>query len=137
MYVRADQADIRVTVGGVPYGDSWKSAAGGVLEVATDVKVRPGAMGKEVSVGGLSTRSDLTVETNMTDVVAGWVDNLEAVNGSARVSVTLAWLNADGTPMGPKLIRRGTLKNVTVPDMGANSDAAMFGLVIACDELAG
>lgn len=136
-YIRDDQADIRVNVNGVPYGDSWKEADGGTKEVGTDIKVRPGAMGSEVSVGGLATRTDLTVRTNMTDLVAGWIAGLEAVVGSARVTVTMTWLNPDGSAMPYKTVRRGTLKTVMVPNMGANSNVAMFELIIACDEDAG
>lgn len=138
-YIRDDQAAISVTVNGQPYGDSWKEADGGSLDVPTDIKVRAGGMGKEVSIGGLASRGDLTVRTNMTDITAGWVRPLEAVVGSGRVVVGLTWLGPDGAPMpgADALTRRGTLKTVTVPNMGANSNLAMFELVISCDELAG
>lgn len=135
-FIRSDQADIRVSVNGTPFGDSWKETEGGNLEV-TDTKVRAGAMGPEQSAGGLPTRGDLTVRTNMTDITAGWVAPLEAVAGSARVVVGITWLNPDGSAMGPKTTRRGTLKTVTVPNMGANSDMAMFEIVVSCDQLAG
>jgi hypothetical protein len=135
-YIRQDQADIRVTIDGTPYGDSWKECEGGNLEAA-DTKIRPGGMGREVSAGGLPSRGDLTVRTNMTDVTATWITALENACGGGRAMVGISWLGPDRAPTGSRLTRRGTLKTVNTPGMGSGSDGAMLELVISCDELAG
>lgn len=134
-YIREDQADIRVSLNGIPFGDSWKEAEGGNLE-ADDAKARPGGMGREVSAGGPASRADLTVRTNMTDVVATWHPTFEAAIGFGDVRVTLAWLNPDRSPNGVTTTRRGTLKSANLPDMGGGADVAMYEVVVSCDELA-
>lgn len=134
-YIREDMADIRVSLDGVPYGDSWKEAEGGNLE-ADSAKARPGGMGREVSAGGPSSRTDLTVRTNFSDVVATWHPVFEAGVGWKRVRVTLAWLNPDRTPTGLTTTRGGTLKAANLPDMGGGADIAMYEVVVDCDELA-
>lgn len=134
-YIREDQADIRVSLEGVPYGDSWKEAEGGNLE-ADSAKARPGGMGREVSAGGPASRSDLTVRTNMSDVVATWHPTFEAGVGWQPVRVTLAWLNPDRTPTGATTTKRGTLKAANLPDMGGGADVALYEIVVDCDELA-
>lgn len=134
-YIREDQADIRVSLNDVPYGDSWKECEGGNLE-ADAAKARPGGMGREVSVGGPASRDDLTVRTNMSDVVATWHPAFEAGIGWMPVRVTLAWLNPDRTLTGMTTTRRGTLKAANLPDMGGGAEIAMYEVVVDCDELA-
>lgn len=133
-YIREDQADIRVSLNGLPFGDSWKEAEGGNLE-ADSAKARPGGMGREKSAGGPASRDDLTVRTNMTDVVATWHPTFEAGVGYAPVRVTLAWLNPDRTPTGMTTTRQGTLKAANLPDVGGGADVALYEIVVDCDEL--
>lgn len=134
-YIREDQADIRVWVDNVPYGDSWKEAEGGNLE-ADDAKARPGGMGREVSAGGPASRDDLTVRIHNSDIVALWHARLENRVGAGRVRVGLAWLGPDRVPTGSGITRQGTLKAVNLPDMGDGSDVGLYELVVSCDELA-
>jgi hypothetical protein len=134
-YIREDQADIRVSLNGTPFGDSWKEAEGGNLE-ADSSKARPGGMGREVSAGGPASRDDLTVRTNMTDVVATWHPSFEAAVGEGTVIVTLAWLGQNRSPTGATSTRRGTLKAANLPDMGGGSEVALYEIVVDCDELA-
>jgi hypothetical protein len=93
-------------------------------------------MGREVSAGGPASRDDLTVRTNMTDIVATWHPTFEAGVGFAPVRVTIAWLNPDRTPTGMTTTRRGTLKGANLPDMGGGADIGMYEIVVDCDELA-
>lgn len=135
-YIREDQADIRVTVDGVPYGDSWASAEGGNLE-ADNSKTRPGGMGKEVDVGGPASRDDLTVATQLSDVSAGWVPRLENRVGIGTVKVGVTFLGPERTPAGRPQTRVGILKAVNAPDMDAeSSDVAMLELVVGLHEQA-
>jgi hypothetical protein len=121
-YIREDMADIRVTVDGVPYGDSWYSVEGGNLE-ADDSKVRPGGMGDEVSLGGPASRDDVPLETKVIE--------------DAPTKVAYTFLNRLKQPIGISHTVTGTLKGVTIPDMDTgSSDAAMYELVISCDERA-
>jgi hypothetical protein len=135
MYIREDMADIRVSLNGVPYGDSWKETEGGNLE-SDDAKARPGAMGREVSAGGPASRGDLTVRTNLTDITATWLPAFENECGNGDVLVTVSWLGRGRSPLGTGFSRKGTLKSVNTPDMGGGSDVGMFEIVVSCDELA-
>jgi hypothetical protein len=134
-YIREDQADIRVKIAGKTYGDSWKQAAGGNLE-ADSQKTRPGGMGKEVSVGGPASRGDLTVEIQMSDIVATWHPEIESKIGNDDVHVSLAWLGPDRVPTGVVSRRTGTLKAANLPDMGGGNAVAMYQVVVDCDEQA-
>ena len=134
-YIREDQADIRVSLNGTPFGDSWNEAEGGNLE-ADSAKARAGGMGREVSAGGPASRGDLTVRINHSDVVATWLPVFESFVGWGPIRVTLAWLNPDRTPTGTTTTRRGTLKAVNTPDMGGGADVSQFEIVVDCDELA-
>lgn len=135
-YIREDQASITVTVDNVAYGASWASAEGANLE-ADDSKTRPGGMGREVSAGGPASRDDLTVETQFTDVVAGWHRRLEGRVGNGRVNVTIAWMTPEREPTGVSHIVTGTLKRAAAPDMNSEeSGVGRYQIVVSCDELA-
>jgi hypothetical protein len=136
-FIREDMADIRVTVDGVPYGDSWYSVEGGNLE-SDDSKIRPGGMGDEVSLGGPASRDDVTVAIPLTDVVTTWHKQLEKkVIEDAPTKVAYTFLNRLKQPIGVSHTVTGTLKGATIPDMDTgSSDAAMYELVVSCDERA-
>lgn len=136
-YIREDQADIRVTVDGVPFGDSWFSVEGGNLE-ADDSKTRPGGMGSEVSLGGPASRDDVTVETQLTDISMGWHKTLEQkVIEGAPVKVGYTFLNRFKQPVGESHTVVGTLKSARLPNMDTgSSDPSMYQIVISCDEQA-
>jgi hypothetical protein len=137
MFVREDMADIRVSVDGVPYGDSWYSAEGANLE-ADDSHTRPGGMGYEVSLGGPASRDDYTIETQLTDVVMGWHKTLEQkVGESAPAKVGITFLNRLRQPVGASHTVVGTLKSARLPDMDTGgNDAAMYQIIVSCDERA-
>lgn len=135
MFIREDMADIRVTVNGKAYGDSWKQASGGNLS-ADDAKTRPGGMGHEVSAGGPASRDDLTVQIQMSDIVATWIPELEAACGDGQGKVSIHWLGKDRLPTGSTHTRTGSLKEVNPPDMGGGNDVGMLALVFSLNELA-
>jgi hypothetical protein len=136
-FIREDMADIRVNVDGVPYGDSWYSIEGGNLE-ADDSKVRPGGMGNEVSLGGPTSREDVTAAIPLSDVVVGWHATLESkVIQDAPVTITYKFLNRLKQGVGPTHSVTGTLKSAYLPDMDTSSgDAAMYEIILSCDEVA-
>lgn len=135
-YIREDQAAITVTVDDKAYGDSWASVEGGNLE-ADDSKTRPGGMGKEVSVGGPASREDITVETQLSDIVIGWHKELENKIGTGRVKVGITFLAADRTPTGASQTMTGILKSVALPDMASDgNEVGMYQLVVSADEQA-
>jgi hypothetical protein len=133
--IREDQADIRVSIDGKSYGDSWNSAQGGNLD-ADSQKARAGGMGKEMSVGGPASRGDLTVGINMSDIVAGWHPELESKVGHGEVTVSLHWLDQEGNHTGAVTTRKGVVDQANLPDMGTGNAVAQYELVVDCDEQA-
>jgi hypothetical protein len=133
MYIREDMADIRVTIDSKTYGDSWKQVSGGNL-TADDAKTRPGGMGREVSAGGPASRDDLTVEIQMSDIVATWIPELETKVGNGSMKVSIAWLGQDRAPTGSTHTRTGTVKELNLPDMGGGADVGMLSVVMSCNE---
>lgn len=135
-YIREDQADIRVSVDGVAYGDSWKSVEGGNLE-ADDSKTRPGGMGREVALGGPASRDDVTVATQLTDVVLGWHKGFESKVGNGRVKVAYTFLGANRLRIGPTHTVTGVLKAANLPDFDSeSSDPGMYEIIVSSDEQA-
>jgi hypothetical protein len=134
-YIREDMADIRVWLDGIPYGESWKECVGGNLE-ADVAKARPGGMGYEMSAGGPASRQDLTVRTNMTDIVAGWHPTFENRVGIGEIDVQLTWMNRDRTLTQIKSNRKGILQAANLPDAGtAGADVGLYEIVVDMDEL--
>jgi hypothetical protein len=137
VYIREDQADIRVSIDGVPYGDSWYSYEGAIL--TKDVsKTRPGGMGSEVAVGGQATREDVTCTIQFTDVVAGWHKRLESlVSRDTRAKVALNWLGPDKMPIGVTDTVVGVLASAQKPNVTSESgEVSFYTIVVSLDEQA-
>ena len=135
-YIREDMADIRVTLDGIPYGDSWATAEGGNLE-ADNSKTRPGGMGRQQDVGGPAERDDATIGTQFTDQVAGWVRTFENRVGVGGIKIAVTYLNAERAPIGPSFTRLGILKGVNRPDHDPDSsDPGMLEIVVGMHEQA-
>jgi hypothetical protein len=141
-FIREDMASIQVTIDDIPYPtdtSSWYSVEGGNL-TADDSHVRPGGMGDEVSLGGPASRDDVTVRIPLTDVVIGWHKTLEtAVINAAPAKVSYTFLNRlkQAIPGAATHTVKGTMKAATMPDMDTgSSDAAMYEIVVSCDERA-
>jgi hypothetical protein len=155
-YIREDQASMRVSVTDPKSGAivkvpadkiDWATYSGGALE-ATAVKVRPGGMGHQKSVGGPASRSDVTMTIQMRDDILAIHNYLESITGVARVSCFVNFLDVNGNPSGvpnppagvaaggaPMFTRVGTLKSVALPEANADGTAVGFyTLVIDCDE---
>lgn len=138
MFLRSDMADIRLIVDGEPIGDSWATAEGGALESDTQ-KTRPGAMGDEVDLGGPSSRGDITLTTQFSDVMAVLHKKLEnAVRNDAPAIVGWTFLGRGRVALGTTHTVRGVMKSAALPDISSVSpEAGMYTVVVACHEVAG
>ena len=139
-YIRQDEADIRVQVDGVNFGDgnSWVTLAGAKL-TAAGAKTRPGGMGREVELGGPSTRSDATVTTQNSDILAGQHPTLESKIGRGAARVSVQFLDDYGKAIpGAAFTIKGKLKGAELPDLNgeATGAAGMYTVTVGCDELA-
>jgi hypothetical protein len=139
-YIRQDQADIRVSVDGVAYGDgnSWVTVAGGKV-TAPGAKTRPGGMGREVELGGPATRSDATVTIQHSDILASQHPTLQAKIGRGRARVSVQFLDNYGSALsGASETVQGVLKGAEMPDMNGEATGAvgMYTITVGCDELA-
>lgn len=122
MNMREDQFLIAAGVVGVnlPPVYSWSSLSGGDVE-AEDTKARPGGMLPQQSLGGPTTRNDVTVERNYNPALHPYVVQLENVAGRATMWVSYTPLDNNGNPAGGTTVINGTLKGVKAPDRNANS----------------
>lgn len=141
-YIREDQADISVSVmdpsgAWVPFFENWYSVEGGNLE-SDDGKTRPGGMGDEVSLGGPSSRGDVTVRIQQTDTVIAHHATLETrVIEDAPVKVGYQFLNRLKQPYDTTHTVMGTMKSAALADMdGGSSDAAFYTIVVSSNERA-
>ena len=138
-YVRQDQADIRVSVDGVAYGDgnSWVTVAGGKV-TAPGAKTRPGGMGKEIEIGGPATRSNPTVTTQMSDIMAAQHPTLEGKIGRGQAKVSIQFLDNYGHALpGASETLKGILLGAELPDLNGEATGAMgmYTITIGADEL--
>jgi hypothetical protein len=139
IYLRQEQADIRFQCDGVNYGDgnSWFSLTGGDL-TAAGAKTRPGAMGNEVELGGFATRSDVTIETQNSDIMVGQHAALESKIGKGSCRVSVQYIDNYGNAIsGKSWTIKGKLKSAHLPEVHTeNAAVGMFTVVVGCDELA-
>jgi hypothetical protein len=137
-YIRQDQADIRVSVDGVPFGDgnSWVTLAGGKV-TAPGAKTRPGGMGKEIELGGPGTRSNATVTTQHSDIMASQHPTLESKIGRGKGRVSVQYLDAYGQAIpGASETLKGVLLGAEQPDMNGEATGAvgMYTITLGADE---
>lgn len=136
MYIREDQADIRVSLDGSPLFGSWATYSGGDL-TATSAKTRPGGMGHEVTLGGESTRNDATLTIQWGDDVIAQFKALENRNGKGAVVIKANWLDPNAVAIpGATYGRSGVLTGVSDPNYDHNGNAVGFlTIVVSLNEL--
>jgi hypothetical protein len=139
IYIREDQAEIRIALDGVPLGglsDVWATLSDGV-KTATDAKTRPGGMGKEVSCGGPATRANLTATIQFDEILATNHTIYEARSGKGACEVNVVWLDTEDIALaGSGFKRKGKLLSVAEPNI-VNTDSpavGMYTLIMGCDE---
>jgi hypothetical protein len=137
MYIRDDEADIRLTVDGVPYGGPWATYAGAALTAAGS-KTRPGGMGKQVALGGPATRSDCTLTIQNSDTMVASHPKLESRVGKGKCLATVTYLDSEGNVIpGAQFRVTGRLKTAELPGQNYDSpNVGMYTVVIDCDEVA-
>jgi len=136
-YIRADMADIRVSLDGVPVGDMWATYEGGALE-ADDQKTRPGGMARQLAIGGPTSRNDVTVTTQFTDQIAAIAKNFENRSGRGFLKVSVTYMDPDGNrDQRFSFTRTGVVKSVQIPDVDVNTgDVGFLSVVGSMNEVA-
>lgn len=130
---RQDQYSVTLSVNGQPFG-VWDKMSGGAAE-SEEVKYRPGAMGKQRSLGGPKSVSNITL-SRLYDLTRDHTElpTLMQLAGNADCVVTKQPLSAAGIAEGRPLVYTGKLLNVTPPDHDSEStDPAMIELEISTD----
>jgi len=138
MYIRQEQAHITFKCDGANYGDgnSWFSFTGAQL-TAAGAKTRPGAMGKEVELGGFATRSDAVLEIQNSDIMVGQHKRLESKVGKGNCVITIGYLNNSGKAMGKQHTIKGVLKGAHLPEVHTeNAAVGMYTVTVGCHEVA-
>lgn len=131
---RVDQESIHVVVDGIDLG-IFQTFAGGASK-ADDTKNRPGAMGKEESLGGPVSRDAFTV-SRVYDLERDHplMKVLDNKVGSGVGSVSRTKLSRNRTPVGAPIGYTGVLISYQMPDSDSNSsDRAEFTLEFSADE---
>lgn len=136
-FLRSDAFRLKAAVTGVnpPPIKSWQTYSGGDL-TAEDTKTRPGGQEPQVSLGGPTTRSDVTITrlhgTTIHPYIIQWE---QAINQPMWASYTP--LDANQNPNGPTITVHGLLKGVTQNEMDAdNSGKKTVSLVMSCQAAA-
>lgn len=134
-YIRQNQIDTTVVVDGEPIGIFATFSGGDVT--ADGTKIRPAAMSKQVSLGALPEIDDVTVGRHFHPFRdSPLTGRLRAKVGSARVTVTTVYLDAEGRPFSGagNPYWTGVLVGVKAPESDSDSnDGAMFELIVSCD----
>lgn len=133
-YLRSDSFRLNAGVNGVnpPPTKSWQTLSGGD-KTSEDTKTRPGGQEPQVSLGGPTTRSDVTVTrlhgTTIHPYIIQWE---QAINAPMWVSYTP--LDANANPAGPTIAIHGILKGVTQNEMDSdNQGKKTISLVMSCN----
>jgi hypothetical protein len=128
--MRADQFDVRVNVNGRDLG-TFDKLSGGEVD-SEEVRYKPGAMGKPVSLGGSVTVGNVTVsrlwDLQREQAIIHWLIGLA---GKAKVTIKKQPLDVDGNAYGRPLVYTGKLKMITPPEHDSESvDAALLALEV-------
>lgn len=130
---REDQVKVSLTLNGEDWG-TWDTFSGGAVE-SEETKYRPGGMAPQVSLGGATTVTNITI-ARLYEALRdhGNVHRLMQLAGKATAVVKKQPLDVDGNPFGRPLTYTGKLMNVTPPDHDSeSSDAARIELEISTD----
>ena len=128
---RQDQYAVSVTIDGVNTG-IWDKLTGGEVD-SEETKYKPGAMAKEVSLGGSVNTGNVTVSRLYVlprdhTSIKGWLNRV----GKAPVTVSKQSLDTDGNVFGDPLVYSGILKMVTPPEVDSeSSDAALVEIEVS------
>lgn len=120
---RQDTFVVRLHVNGESF-DVWDKKTGGELDSDSTIYY-PGAMRKQLDLGGRRTAGNLTLQR-----LYDRIDDHDKINtllngvGSAKVTVTQRPLDEEGHEHGKAITWNGRLKRVLVPDVDSESSSA-------------
>lgn len=131
--VRTDQFALTVFVDGKNLG-TFDKLTGGDAD-SEDTKYRPGAMAAQLSLGGATSVSNMTVSRAFDPERDGpLLPFLLASRGLKQAVASLQPLDSDRKPYGRPIVRQGRLKMVKTPEHDSEGNAAaMLELEISSD----
>lgn len=120
---RQDTWVLRLTVDGESFG-IWDKKNGGEVD-SEDTKYYPGAMAKQISLGGRKTTGNVTLQ-RLYDRVDDHdrINTLLAASGKGVATVTQRPMDPDGIEYGRPIVYQGKLKKVAPPDVDSESSSA-------------
>lgn len=130
---RQDTFSVTVVIAGRDFG-VWEGRTGGMGD-SEETKVRLGAMGPQISIGGSTTIENVTIKKLYDiDGIGNEIAWLYERRGKAPVSITTQPLDRDGNVRGKRFTYNGILKAVNPPEYDAEgNDAAVIELEVAVD----
>lgn len=135
LIARVDTWEIHLTLDGQDFG-VWEKKSGGQGD-SEETKVRLGAMGPQVAIGGSQTIDNVTL-SRLYDLnsIHTQIQQLLARRGRGACVVKQIPYDHDGNPYGNPIVYTGVLKAVTPPTVDAEgTDAAMIEVEIAVDSV--
>lgn len=129
---RQDQYNVSVTIDGNALG-TFDKLDGGDID-SEETKYKPGAMAPELSLGGSTTVSNVTVSRLFVQGRdTSLVPFLKEKVGKGEVTIVKQPLDVNGSPFGAPMVYHGKLKTFTPPpaDSNASTTAAVFALVVS------
>jgi hypothetical protein len=135
LLARQDTFSVSVNIDGRDFG-IWEGRSGGDTDT-DESKVRLGAMGPEVALGGTKSIDDVTC-TKIFDIdgIGQEYVWLVARAGNAPMTVVTQPLDRDGHAHGRPWTYTGVLKGVNAPEYDAQSgDAAMIEVIMSVNSV--
>jgi hypothetical protein len=113
---RQDMYSVSVVVQDIGDTGIWDKCDGGEVD-SSEKKYKPGAMAKELSLGGLQSVGNLTI-SRYYDLDRDGAIKKRLMNGAGKkeVVVTKQPLDVNGVPYGEPDVYAGTLKMVKPPE---------------------
>jgi hypothetical protein len=126
--MRVDQFNVTAVVDGKNLG-TFDKLSGGEID-SDEIRYRPGAMGKPISIGGSITVNNVTIsrlfDLHREQSLIHW---LIGRAGKGQMTVHKQPLDIDGNVFGRPIVYTGKLKQITLPEHDSeSSDAALYEL---------
>lgn len=122
-YYRSDNGRVQVSVPGVALDTtSWDAASGGDV-TASSTNYSPGGMQPSIALGGIPTRSNMTVERIWSDFLIGIFRDLDAACGESPITISYTVLRNGIAVPGSTISYTGVLTGVQRPNYDSSSAA--------------
>lgn len=120
---RQDTFRVTLTVDGSNRG-VWDKKSGGDVD-SNELKYSPGGMAQQVSMGGMVTPANITLQRDYDRVRDhDTITFLLSRVGKSPATVHQQPLDFDGNPYGKTVHWKGILKRVLIPDVDSEGNAA-------------